>query len=181
MTAPGRSAATLASRAACSCCWGPARHRMGIYLKKGANPAAAAGIEPPQPAGAGPRPWPSQGAPLRDRRCRGALDSVQVRSSRRGHCPGPPARWGDLTPSPAVSSGARGCRGECGNFRGNPGGLASCPDRLQTWAAGCWAREDGRQCRRELGGAVPFRPCTPSPESQEPLPPWASGGSGTLP
>lgn len=89
MTAPSRSAATLASRAACSCCWGPARHRMGIYLKKGANAAAAAGIEPPQPAGAGPHPWPSQGAPLRDRRRRGALDSVQVRSSVKVASSGP--------------------------------------------------------------------------------------------
>lgn len=119
MTAPSRSAAasTLASRAACSCCWGPARHRMGIYLKKGANPAAAAGIEPPPSQRGlgrvpGPRREPRSGiAGAVEPWTRSRFAPVS-RWHRRGHCPGPPARWGDLTPSPAVSSGARGCGGE---------------------------------------------------------------------
>lgn len=188
MTAPSRSAAasTLASRAACSCCWGPARHRMGIYLKKGANPAAAAGIEPPPPASGGwaaslalagspapgsQAPW-SPGLGPGSLQCQGGIVGAIVRVLLRGGETSPPAQRSLQEPEGA---------GVSGSFRGNPGGLASCPDRLQTWAAGCWAREDGRQCRRELGGAVPFRPCTPSPKSQEPLPPWAGGGSGTLP
>lgn len=123
------------------------------------------------PAPGSQAPW-SPGLGPGSLQCQGGIVGAIVRVLLRGGETSPPAQRSLQEPEGA---------GVSGSFRGNPGGLASCPDRLQTWAAGCWAREDGRQCRRELGGAVPFRPCTPSPKSQEPLPPWAGGGSGTLP